>query len=83
MSERIPLDYTPEEFEELLTHVKAGRYGRMLIAKHDEGGDSYVIAQQTGRSLRFNRLRVVDDPQHARNLAALLTAWADREENSR
>ncbi len=80
MSERIPLDYTPEDFEELLACVKAGRYSRMLIASYDEGGDSYVIAQQTGRSLRFNRLRVVDDPRHARNLAALLTAWADREE---
>jgi hypothetical protein len=83
MSERIPLDYTPEEFEKLLACVKAGQYGRMVIAEHDEGGDSYVIAQQTGRSLRFNRLRVVDDPQHARNLAALLLAWADREENTR
>lgn len=80
MSERIPLDYTREEFDELLARVKAGRYGRMLIAGYDEGGDSYVIAQQAGGSLRFNRLRVVDDPQHARNLAALLTAWADREE---
>jgi predicted DNA-binding transcriptional regulator AlpA len=78
---RVPLRYTREELADLLDKVEAGQYARMLIADYPDGGDTYVIVQSTGsRSIRFNRLRVVDDPQYARDLAAVLLAWADREE---
>lgn len=78
---RVPLKYTGEELADLLDKVEAGQYARMLIADYPDGGDTYVIVQGTGsRSIRFNRLRVVDDPQYARDLAAVLLAWADREE---
>lgn len=81
---RVPLKYTREEFADLLHKVEAGRYARMLIADYPDGGDTYVIVRSTdSRSIRFNRLRVVDDPQYARDLAAVLLAWADREERHR
>jgi hypothetical protein len=77
---RVPLKYTRQELADLLGKVEAGQYARMLIADYPDGGDNYVIVQGRGRSIRFNRLRVVDDPQYARDLAAVLLAWADREE---
>jgi hypothetical protein len=77
---RVPLKYTRQELADLLDKVEAGQYARMLIADYPDGGDNYVIVQARGRSIRFNRLRVVDDPQYARDLAAVLLAWADREE---
>lgn len=81
---RVPLKYTREEFADLLHKVEAGQYARMLIADYPDGGDTCVIVRSTdSRSIRFNRLRVVDDPQHARDLAAVLLAWADREEQHR
>jgi predicted DNA-binding transcriptional regulator AlpA len=77
---RVPLKYTRQELAALLDGIEAGRYARMDIADNPAGGDTYVIAQGRGKSIRFNRLRVVDDPQYARDLAAVLLAWADREE---
>lgn len=81
---RVPLRYTREELADLLGKVAMGQYARMLIADYPDGGDTYVIVQSSdSRSIRFNRLRIVDDPQYARDLAAVLLAWADREEQCR
>jgi predicted DNA-binding transcriptional regulator AlpA len=77
---RVPLKYTRQDLDALLESIEAGRYARMVIADHPEGGDTYVVAQGRGKSIRFNRLRVVDSPQYARDLAAVLLAWADRED---
>ena len=77
---RVPLKYTRQDLAVLLESVEAGHYARMSIADYPTGGDAYVIVQGRGQSIRFNRLRVVDDPQYARDLAAVLLAWADREE---
>lgn len=77
---RVPLKYTRQDFAALLESVEAGHYARMGIADYPTGGDTYVIVQGRGQSIRFNRLRIVDDPQYARDLAAVLLAWADREE---
>lgn len=77
---RVPLKYTREDLAALLGKIQEGRHGRMSIADYPEGGNTYVIVGERGRSVRFNRLRVVDDPQYARDLAAVLLAWADREE---
>jgi predicted DNA-binding transcriptional regulator AlpA len=77
---RVPLKYTRQDFAALLASTEAGQYARMSIADYPSGGDAYVIVQGRGQSIRFNRLRVVDDPQYARDLAAVLLAWADREE---
>lgn len=77
---RVPLKYTRQDLAALLESVEAGHYARMGIADYPTGGDAYVIVQGRGRSIRFNRLRIVDDPQYARDLAAVLLAWADREE---
>jgi hypothetical protein len=78
---RVPLKYTREELADLLDKVEAGQYAYMLIADSPAGGDAYVAVQGRGQSIRFNRLRVVDDPQYARDLAAVLLAWAEREED--
>jgi predicted DNA-binding transcriptional regulator AlpA len=77
---RVPLKYTRQDLAALLESTEAGQYARMLIADYPDGGDAYVIVQGRGKSIRFNRLRVVDDTQYARDLAAVLLAWADREE---
>lgn len=78
---RVPLKYTRQDLAALLESTQAGQYARMSIADYPTGGDAYVIVQGRGKSIRFNRLRVVDDTQYARDLAAVLLAWADREES--
>jgi hypothetical protein len=78
----VPLRYTRTEIADFIEAVKAGRHGRLVFAQRSEGGDTYAIAKSSGaRNLWFNRLRVVDDPQYARDLAEILLAWADRKEN--
>ena len=77
---RVPLKYTRQDLAALLASTEAGQYARMSIADYPSGGDAYVIVQGRGQSIRFNRLRVVDDPQYARDLAAVLLAWAERED---
>jgi hypothetical protein len=75
----VPLKYTRADLAALLESAEAGRYARMSIADYPDGGDTCVIVQGRGKSIRFNRLRVVNDPQYARDLASVLLAWADRE----
>ena len=78
---KVPLNYTREELADFLEAIRTGQHGRLVFAEHSEGGDTYAIAKSSGaRNLWFNRLRVVDEPQYARDLAEILLAWAEHKE---
>lgn len=78
---KVPLRYTRTELADFIEAIKAGHSGRLVFAQRSEGGDTYAIAKSDGaRNLWFNGLRVVDDPQYARDLAEVLLAWAERKE---
>lgn len=78
----VPLRYTRTEIADFIEAVKAGHSGRLVFAHRSEGGDTYAIAKSDGaRNLWFNGLRVVDDPQYARDVADILLAWAERKES--
>lgn len=74
---RVPLRYTPEELAAFLDALREGRYDRLVFAERDSGEDSYVLTLGRGRALRFNGWRLVDSPQHAHDVAAILQTWAD------
>lgn len=76
---KVPLCYTRTELADFVEAIKTGRSGRLNFAEYSEGGDAYAIAKAGGaKNLWFNRLRVVDDPQYARDIAEILLVWADR-----
>lgn len=73
---RVPLSYASGDVIEFCNALHEGRYARLVFAEYDAGGDSYVLTLGRGRALRFNRLRLIDSPDHARAVASILNAWA-------